>query len=526
MLLGSETPRLWTRPLRRLSEETSAGFAAIRFAENVLGWTLLPWQKWVLIHGLELLPDGTFRFRTILLIVGRQNGKTTLLQVIALWRMYMDGAALTIGTAQNLDIAEEAWAAVVEMAEGIEDLADEVAAVDKTNGKKQLRLAPNVDEGFPERRYKVAASGRRGGRGLSGDLVFLDELREHQTWEAWAAVTKTTMARRRPQIWAPTNAGDLKSVVLNHLRRAALRGLKLGSHAPAAEASLGIFEYSAGDDIDCTCEPDPGDPHGPDCKLRDPAAWAQANPALNHVAGEMAYTEQSIEAALLTDPVSTFRTEVLCQFVASMIVRIIADAIWDARLDPNSTIVGERRIFSLDTSLDRKWSAIGVAGYTSTGLTHVEVIEHEEGNAWTLKRCIELARRYSASFVVDPSGPAGAQIAGLRAAGVNVIEMSARDAAQAAGMFFDGCENETLVHIGQAPLDEALGVAAKRDLADAWAWGRKQSDDDICSLVAVSAALWGLITQPDATVVVMNLSDLDETEADEVDPELIDDPHI
>jgi phage terminase large subunit-like protein len=40
-----------------------------------------------LIHALELLPDGTFRFRTVVLLVARQNGKSTLMQVLTLWRM-------------------------------------------------------------------------------------------------------------------------------------------------------------------------------------------------------------------------------------------------------------------------------------------------------------------------------------------------------------------------------------------------------------------------------------------------------
>ena len=55
---GSETPRVWTPPLRKLTPKTSAGFECIDFAESVLGIRLFPWQKWTLIHALELLPDG------------------------------------------------------------------------------------------------------------------------------------------------------------------------------------------------------------------------------------------------------------------------------------------------------------------------------------------------------------------------------------------------------------------------------------------------------------------------------------
>ena len=65
---------------------------------------------------------GRFRFRTVVLLVARQNGKSTLMQVLSLWRMYVDGAPLVIGTAQNLDIAEEQWMSTVDLAQGVPEV--------------------------------------------------------------------------------------------------------------------------------------------------------------------------------------------------------------------------------------------------------------------------------------------------------------------------------------------------------------------------------------------------------------------
>jgi phage terminase large subunit-like protein len=56
----------------------------IEFARLFLGLELRPWQKWLLIHALELTPDGRYRFRKVVIIVGRQNGKTKLIEVLAL----------------------------------------------------------------------------------------------------------------------------------------------------------------------------------------------------------------------------------------------------------------------------------------------------------------------------------------------------------------------------------------------------------------------------------------------------------
>jgi len=268
-LCGSEAPRIATPPKRELTRETTRGFEVIDFAETVLGMVLLPWQKWLFVHALELDESGSYRFETVVVEVARQNGKTAAMKVLSLWRMYLDRAPLVIGTAQNLDTSEEAWLSAVEMAENVPDLAAEIEAVDKAAGRKQLRLKTGE-------RYKIAAASRRGGRGLSGDLVLLDELREHQTWDSWSAVTKTTMARPQSQVWAFSNAGDRFSVVLKHLRSQAITSIENGEDSP-----LALFEWSAPDD----------------CDLSDRQAWAQANPALGHLISERSISSASFWSA-------------------------------------------------------------------------------------------------------------------------------------------------------------------------------------------------------------------------------------
>ena len=92
-LKGKETPRLFTKPLRELTPETSLGFEVIDLARVILGLELFPWQKWLLIHALELNEDGTYRFRKLCILVGRQNSKTTLLTVLCLYWLYVDAEA-------------------------------------------------------------------------------------------------------------------------------------------------------------------------------------------------------------------------------------------------------------------------------------------------------------------------------------------------------------------------------------------------------------------------------------------------
>ena len=87
-LLGSVEPRLFTPPLRPLNRETSRGFAAIDFARYA-GTPFLPWQEWLAVHALETTPDGRYRFRVVLVLVARQNGKSTWKRGITLFRMYL-----------------------------------------------------------------------------------------------------------------------------------------------------------------------------------------------------------------------------------------------------------------------------------------------------------------------------------------------------------------------------------------------------------------------------------------------------
>ena len=83
-LTGVILPSVYTPPLRELTPDTSYGFDVINFAERI-GHPLDPWQCWAVIHIGELLPDGRPRFRKVLILVARQNGKSELLKIIGLY---------------------------------------------------------------------------------------------------------------------------------------------------------------------------------------------------------------------------------------------------------------------------------------------------------------------------------------------------------------------------------------------------------------------------------------------------------
>lgn len=497
-LWGSEVPTIFTPPLRKLTPETSHGFECIRFAEDVLGLKLYPWQKWLLIHALELKPNGKYRFRTVLLLVARQNGKSRVLQVLSLWRMYVDGAPLVIGTAQNLDIAEEQWTMAIELAQENDDLAELVEHVDRTNGKKALRLYPEPEAGFGTRRYKVAAANRKGGRGLSGDLILMDELREHSNWDSWSAVTKTTMARAKPQVWAASNAGDASSVVLRSLRSTCLRALKDGT---TETQSMGLFEWSA-----TYWNPKGGDDKTGDwenLKTSDRQGWAMANPSLNH--GDL--TLEALEAAWGTDPDPVFRTECLCQWISTASAGPWDDGVWMALKDKKSKRAeGASYWFGVDVSWDRNWSAVTVAGYREDGLIHVEVVAYRAGTDWVVPWLAERRSRPGLlGVVLQANGsPVSALLNDMQKAfraneeqgleELPILEWGGGELGRGTGQFYDLVRQGGIRWAGK--WEEALTLAAStaqtKPISDYWLWDRKRSPFDVSPLIATNAAVWAL----------------------------------
>lgn len=492
---GKETPRIFTPPLRKLTPETSVGFELIEFAEQVLEVELLPWQKWLAIHAFEVVDvgdDWRFRYRTVIVEVGRQNGKTLFGCVVALFFLYQLEVGLVLGTAQDVSNAEDTWQMCVEMAQTNDLLAEAISHVWYTNGSKRLQLNGNRD-------YRVRASNRKAGRGKSADLVLLDELREHQTWEAWAALSKTGMARKNAIMWCMSNAGDGTSVVLRHFRlRAhaqlgdpdgivkALGDTELLSEDVTEGSALGLFEWSAAPDAD------PG----------DMTQWAQANPSLGYT-----IELSTIRAAFADDPADVFKTECLCQWVTSVITPPFPVDSWEAGKDENSRIDNNSPLWwGVDISADRTHASIAVCGKRKDGTWHVELAEYRAGTGWLAKWFMNAAPNYPGMKVaLQSKGAPIASMMDVLAAidGVEIIECVGKDVAGWCGRLYDAVAASTeeevdavpVFHITQPALDLAANVASTRPMGDgAWAWDRNKSMEDISPLVAVTMA-FGAATQ-------------------------------
>ena len=361
MIKGITEARIFTDPKRELTQDTSLGFACIDYAREILKVNLYPWQEWVLIHLLEiegeLESSWHFRYRTAVIMVARQNGKTLLSAVLASFFMNVLQVDNIFGTSLSMDKAEETWEAVISLQEGSKELSTEIDTVARRNGGKKLVLKG-------KREYKVGAPTRRAGRGDSNDLVLLDELREHRDWETWSAAVASTNAKPNGMVVCFSNAGDPDSVVLRQLRSSVV-GIDADFGGNVDTESLGWFEWSADDKA----------------SINDLEQLAKANPALGY--GKL--TERALLSNASTFPENKFRSECMCQQVETILPQPFPDGAWENALDEKSQIAAESEIyFGIDMSHNRKWTTIAACGLREDGNYHIEIVARAVGSEWAI----------------------------------------------------------------------------------------------------------------------------------------------
>lgn len=462
---------------------------------------LLEWQRWLLIHALELLPGpgAVFRFRTVLLLVARQNGKSTVLTALILWRLFQDGARMVLETHASLDHAKKAWEEAVALAEAIPELADEIAKVNEGKGSELLRL----DGG---EKFKIASANRRGGRGFSGDFIVFDELREHQDWRAWSATSKTTMARRRSQVWGVSNAGDSSSVVLRHLRKIALAGI---TGEPLEDMpddfdmdaldSIGLFEWSAGTTN--------GELDGPARSVWDRDGWAEANPSM----GYTELDERAIATAAAGDPEWEFRTEVLCQFITTMGLGPFPAGSWLATAEERVVRDTSRpAVYGIDQD-QRSWFVhVAVAFWDVEGRVRVEIAARRPGPDWLIPWLLDPRRAVAPDHVAFQTrgAPISAMVDDFDRAGIAVEAWEGARLGAWHAQFYnlvrdavaedrDPGEPLKITHQVDAQLDVAATTAAVKAIGDGWVVDRKASPNDAAPLLAAIAAVGLLLSHPE-----------------------------
>jgi hypothetical protein len=430
----------------------------------VLGTPPLPWQSLVLDTACELLADGTPAYRTVVVTVPRQQGKTAGLllplavhRALAWWRPQR-----ILYTAQDRNHAREKWGEQVELLD--RSPLRRLYQVRRSNGSEAIRWRTGSVHG-------ITAPTETAGHGFTLDLGLIDEAWAQTDDRLVQAFRPAMLTRRDAQLWIVSTAGTDESTFL----RERVEDGRARAEAGDREG-LAYFEWSAPDDA----------------AVDDPEVWRATMPALGAL-----ISEETLRADLAAMDEPEFGRAYLNRWAAGG-APVLTAGEWAACADPRSSITGAPA-FGIDVAPDRSSAAIAAAGGAKGLRVHVELVERRAGTDWVAGRVAELAERWRPRAVaLDPGGPAGSLVTDLsRLPSVpTLVALTGRQYAAACGALFDDVRSGRLVHRGQPALDDAAIAARRRTIGDAWAWARPAVGVDPAPLIAATIARWAWNVAP------------------------------
>lgn len=443
------TPKWAPRPRFGRSD----GASMLRALE-LMAFDPYPWQYDVARLSLEVADDGGYRFGTVGVCVGRQNGKTALVLGRVVMEMVRGGRSAY--TAQDRILAREKWQ---EYAELLIDLLPRsmVRNWSRSNGQEHLTLRTGG-------RFGIASPSRKSGRGRSNDLIVVDEALTHESMAAVAALQPTLATKPNGQMWLLGNAGDFRAVMFRHYRDLGRAG---------EEDRLCWIEYA---------------PDDPECAIDDEVAWAQAIPTLNVEGG---VSRVAVRDASRTMAADDFRREYLNVWDDDIddgrdLDDRLAPEVWESLCSPRAVPSG-RLAFAVDSRPDRSSTVIVAA---SLSPATIEVVEVRPGVDWAVARCAALVERHGGVVAYDGGGQAATVGSTLAAQGVSVVRAPVGDVQQASALLWDYVQSRELAVRPHALFDEGVQAARKGRSGDRWRWVRESDSADITAIVAASLALF------------------------------------
>ena len=453
-LWGFTEPRLHSK----LLEGSTRGLEVIEFAEKI-GQPLLPWQQWAMIDLCAIDNEGMWIRKLSGMLIARQNGKTHFAAMRILAGLFLFDEMSIVAMSSNRAMARETFKQVARIISQHSWLKDRTelnrGEVGRwANGQEEIVLKNGAV-------YRITAATRDGSRGLTADLLFIDELREI-TEEAWSAATYTTNARPNAQMLTVSNAGDATSIVLSNLRSRALN---------SASESLGWYEWSA----------------EPKRRITDRKAWQQANPSLGYL-----INPSVLENHVATDDPDAVKTEMLCQWIVST-ESPWPDGAWEACQDVDLVLEpGKPTWLAVDIAPHRRTAALVGAQILDDGRIGVGMIQswradYNVEDTVIASEVADWARKYRAQVVAFDRYATSAIAAKLAASGIQVEDVSGGRFAQACDELLSSMTHKKLVHSGQQELIDQIKASASKPMGDGnWRVVRRASMGDVNAVVALA----------------------------------------
>lgn len=439
-------------------------------------FALLPWQRWVIRHALEVYPEGhpkagTLRFRQVVISVGRQNGKSVLGAIFGIYGLFMhEPGPEVVSVASTVPQANIIY-------KRVKHVIDENPAL-----LRKMEKAPTKTRGMATRKggsYKVFAKNAAGLQGVPVSLCLYDEV--HITPpETWSAMVSGSKERANGLVLGITTAGDDTSELLKHL-------YELGQQASAGSEDLerfGFFLWQA--------------PEG--AAVDDAEALLAANPSLACGRGSVA----DLQAQVRTQPEEDARRYHLNQFVSSSSSWMPIGR-W-MKAAKGGVPEGKRPIIAIDRTPDWTYATV-TASVKVDGIVYTELVASlVNPNLEQLVRiCQELRNRhYPQVFVMD--GYVLKELGNeLKTRGYPVRVLTLSDQTNAAATSFALISQRKVSHPGDPLLTYQMPRAVRKNHGDSWKLSRKDSSIEIDAVMATVMGIYVAEITKEATIQVMSL---------------------
>ena len=430
---------------------------------QVLDWADLildDWQDAFFFDALRTGWDGKWAAFEVTGVVPRQNGKGAIQEARQLAGMFVLAESLQIHTAHEFKTTSEHFLRIKGLIENSDELMRQVRIIRTANGEQSVELHTGE-------RLRFLARSRSAIRGFSADVVYFDEAFELPV-ATIGSVLPALSARPNPQAWYLSSAPHFTSEFLHSL-------LKRAESDDPGSLFLRAWENE------------------PDIRPDDVEAWRRVNPALGNRIEEAFVANEMRTLCGTPEGVAEFKRERLgIREGGDGSAGVISQARWAALAMPVPQRI-DSITYGLAVAPDAAWSSVASAGRLPGGDLYVDSVRFEQGTAWVLAYLTELYGKKRLPIRIDPAGSEGAFIRPLRDAGVEVVEVGAREYQQACGELLAAVEGARIHHIDQPALNRAVAAAGKREVGKegGWVWVRPGLID-VSPLKAATLALSGV----------------------------------
>lgn len=458
----------WATP--RSPERPTYGPAVAKLSA-FLGRPLMPWQKLVADVALEVLPTGRWAYRTVVVTVPRQSGKSSLVSAVIAHRgQLVENGSLWM-TAQDRGKAKKRW----------DGLTRELERKLPRTFKRKISNAHEVlqwlETGSQLFLFSPDGSSMHG---ESPDLVAPDEIWHFNAAQS-AALQQAYlpgMITKNAQEWLTSTQGTDESEWLNDLTATGRSAVDEGRRE-----GIAYFEWSIPPAVDGT----------PVEKLDNERLLdviAAHHPAYGDEPGPGVTTREGL--AFYLDRFAGDRAGYIRGYgnlrMGSTHVRVIPESVWSAA--ETDWLIPERVGIGVAVDEDGQNVAVVAAGRLPSGQAVVEVVQ--TGPGWTLQ--LDDAEVAPSDFVKRIRSKSKVVGVATMTTGANrdlgdqlgSTPIGPADYAAACARFRNGVRERTVLHRDQPSLNDAMKTVGQRKAAGGLGWsgvGATVAD-------AASLALW------------------------------------